>query len=187
MVILNEGHLGRFLAAASGHRLYALFALAAGSGMRQGEILGLQWEDLDLERGAVTVRRSLAQVNGKFIPKELKSKAGRRTIKLPPFAVDALREHRRKMLYEGNIKAPVFCTRTGDYIGKSNLIRQTFKPLLKKANATAAEEAAANGAEPDLLPGIRFHDLRHTPLPCFWRRGIRSRPCRTGWDIPTWS
>ena len=112
MVIWNDGQTKLFLAAARERRLFALFALALGSGMRQGEILGLQWTDIDFDRSTVTVRRSLAQIKGQFLLKEPKSKQSRRSIKLPAFALDALRQHRAEMLKEGNIAAPVFCTRT---------------------------------------------------------------------------
>jgi integrase len=163
MSILTEEQAKAFLAAAKGKRLHALFVLALGSGMRQGELLGLQWSDVDFERGTVAVRRSLAQVKGKFILKEPKSKQSRRTIKLPPFALDALRDHRAAMLKEGNIgAAAIFCTRTGQFIGKSNLIRQVFRPLLQAASTSAAEAAANDGTDPQVLPVIRFHDLRHT-------------------------
>jgi integrase len=148
MEILTEEQVKSFLAAAEGRRLYALFALALGSGMRQGELLGLHWPDIDLDKGIVTVRRSLAQIKGQFILKEPKSKSSRRTIRLPAFAVIALLNHHRLMLAEGqDVKAgAVFVTKTGHYIGKSNLIRQVFKPILEKAK----------------VPSVRFHDLRHT-------------------------
>jgi integrase len=119
--------------------------------MRQGELLGLRWEDVDFERGVVNVRKSLAQVKGKgeagdrFVLKEPKSKSSRRAIKLPAFALDALHEHHKAMVAEGNAQAAVYCTKTGNYIAKSNLIRWTFAPILKKAGFK-----------------LRFHDLRHS-------------------------
>jgi integrase len=148
MLILTEAEARALLKAAEDVRLYALFALALGSGMRQGELLGLQWPDLDFEKGTLSVKRSLAQVKGRLVLKEPKSKRSRRTIRLPPFVLDALAGHRKRMLAEGqNVKTgTVFVTKTGNYLGKSNLIRQVFKPLLKKAG----------------VPVIRFHDLRHT-------------------------
>jgi integrase len=160
--ILNEEQIKVFLNGAREKRLYSLFVLAIGSGMRQGEILGLEWSDIDFERGTVTVRRSLAQVKGKFILKEPKSKRSRRVIKLPAFVLDALHQHRQKMLIEENISKPVFCTKTGQYLGKSNLIRQVFKPIIKNANEKALGEAKKTQSSPTLLPDIRFHDLRHT-------------------------
>jgi integrase len=85
--------------------------------------------------------------------------------------VDALHEHRKAMVAEGNMAAPVFCTRTGNYIGKSNLTRQTFKPILKRVNERARKEASEKGTQPDLLPAIRFHDLRHTHATGLLARG----------------
>jgi integrase len=162
MLILTQEQARRFMAVAKGKRLFALFALALASGMRQGEILGLRWQDVDFDRGVVKVNRSLAQVKGEFVLKEPKSKQSRRAVKLPGFALGALRDHRAAMLKEGNVAAPVFCTRTGQYLAKSNLIRQVFKPLIRQANERAIGEAEESGAEPSLLPDVRFHDLRHT-------------------------
>src|SRR5262249_12075705 len=86
----------------------------------------------------------------------------RNAVALPAFALDALRQHRAAMLKEGNINAPVFCTRTGQYIAKSNLIRQVFKPMLDRANAAAVKQAQRLNGEPPPIPPIRFHDLRHS-------------------------
>ncbi len=62
-------------------RLYALFALALGTGVRQGELLGTRWDSIDLDRQQLTVRHSLAEVQATFILKEPKSKRSRRTVK----------------------------------------------------------------------------------------------------------
>jgi integrase len=159
---LNADQAKQFLAAARQYRLYALFALAIGTGMRQGELLGLQWPDIDFERGTITVKRSLAQLKKEFVLKEPKTKASRRTISLPPFVLAALRDHRKGMLAEGNIHATVFCTKTGTFIAKSNLIRQTFRSVIRRTNEAAKKEAEEKKTEPTILPEIRFHDLRHT-------------------------
>jgi integrase len=151
MAVLTEAQAAKFLDAAKEYRLYALFAMALGTGMRQGELLGLRWGDVDFERGVVQVRNSLAQLKGKgvgadkFVLKDPKSKTSRRAITLPVFALDALHGHRQAMVAEGNASAVVFCTKTGNYIAKSNLTRWTFAPILKKAGLK-----------------LRFHDLRHT-------------------------
>jgi integrase len=143
-------------------RLAALFQLALGSGMRQGEILALAWDAIDFDRGTVAVRRTLVQDKAQFVIKEPKSKNSRRTVRLPPFVLSAPHEHRKAMVREGNGAAPVFCTKTGNYLGKSNLIRQVFKPILRQANDRIRSEAEQNGTEPTPLPDVRFHDLRHT-------------------------
>jgi integrase len=163
MRVMTERQARRFLDAAKPHRHYALFALALGSGMRQGELLALTWADIDFDKGTVEVKRSLSQVNAEFIVKEPKSKAGRRTVLLPPFALAALRDHRQAALKAGQITSPVFCTRTGTFTSKNNFVRQVFRPLLAKANAADVMRAGAANAELDPIPvDVRFHDLRHT-------------------------
>jgi integrase len=156
---LTEEQVKKFLGKTRPHRLHALFALALGGGLRQGELLGLSWECLDIEKGTVTVKRSLAQTKQGFKLKQPKSQHGRRTIGLPPFVVEALKAHRERMREEGHAvegDATVFCTRNGTWIAKSNLTRYTFRPLLKKAE----------------LAVIRFHDLRHTHATGLLRRGM---------------
>lgn len=163
MLHLTERQAKLLLEAARPHRLYALFAVALGGGLRQGELLGLQWADVDFTAGTVKVGRSLAWVKGKPVLKEPKTKHSRRTIALPPFAVDALRSHRQAAQKAGLTAAPVFCTCTGTYIFKSNFVRRVFRPLVKKANQLDADRAAESKGQPDPLPaGLRFHDLRHT-------------------------
>jgi len=133
--------------AAAGHRLAALFALAIGTGAREGELLGLGREHIDLEAKTITIRRSLAPVKGGFVLKEPKSKRGVRVIELPRFCVDALREHLKRLLAEGQVSArTIFCTRTGHFISHSSFARQVHTPLLKRAG----------------VPYRKFHTFRHT-------------------------
>lgn len=163
MLFLTAAQAKSLLDAARGQRLFALFGLALGGGLRQGELLGLQWSGVDFAKGTVTVSRSLAQIGGEFVVKEPKSKASRRTVKLPASVTDALRVHRAAMLKEGHGSDTVFCTKTGNYIGKSNLIRQVFKPLVERSNVAERDMAKEAAREPDQIPaGLRFHDLRHT-------------------------
>jgi integrase len=128
-----------------------MFALALDGGLRQGELLALEWPDVDLEAGTVQVSRSLVESkkNGEssFRVKEPKSKAGRRIIFVAPETIATLREHQKHMLAEGNIGKPVFCSADGNYLFKSN-VRKTFRSLIKRAK----------------VPSIRFHDTRHTSV-----------------------
>ena len=85
----------QFLEAAKGHPLEALFVLALMTGMRRGELLALQWADLDGVRGIVQVRRTIARLpNRGFVVSEPKTTKSRRAIQLPELAVDALKRHR---------------------------------------------------------------------------------------------
>jgi integrase len=146
------------LLAAEGNRLEALFALAIGTGARQGELLGLHWEFVDWDAGAITIERSLSPVKGGFISKVPKSAHSRRTTDLPRFCVNALHEHRKRMLAEGrDVKlGPVFLTRTGNYIEKSNLICKVYVPLLAAAR----------------VPYRKFHTFRHTHVSELLSRGV---------------
>jgi len=141
------------LEAASGDRLEALYVLALNTGMRQGELLALKWDDVDLERGVLRVRRTLTHVDKAFVLGEPKTKKSRRTIRLTSGAVQALEEHLSRQLEEmermGSLYQPgglIFATEAGTIINPSNLRNRSFKPLLKRAG----------------LRPIRFHDLRHT-------------------------
>ena len=88
---------GAFLAAVEDDRLYALWLLAASTGMRRGELLGLQWPDVDLGRARVAVRRSLVTVGHKVIVSEPKTAKGRRSVALDPATVAGLKAwHKRQ-------------------------------------------------------------------------------------------
>jgi integrase len=100
------------LAASAGHRLGALIVLAVFTGLRQGELFALQWPDIDFDAGALSVRYSLEEVNGRLSLKEPKSGKTRR-VELPPLAVNALWDHRARMLAEGHLAGPVFCDTHG--------------------------------------------------------------------------
>lgn len=145
---LDQEQAVRLLTHAAEDRHHALYVLALDSGMRQGELFGLTWPDIDFGAGSVQVQRSLEEIQGHLRLKETKTGKGRRRIDLTPFTRDALHEHRKRMLAEGrDVKAgAVFCDTEGKWLRKSNFQRRSFKPLLR-------------GAE---LPDIRFHDLRHT-------------------------
>jgi integrase len=147
MQSLTPDQAGLFIQQAASDRLYALYVLAITGGLRQGEMFGLKRDDIDLDAGTVTVRRTLVHSKGQFIENAPKSKSGNRTISLPTIAVDALRDHYRRMLAEGNAGSEyVFCAHTGGPLWRTNVRRNSLKPILKAAG----------------LPDIRFHDLRHS-------------------------
>jgi integrase len=150
---LDQDEARRLLEASRGDRLEALYVLALNTGMRQGELLALKWDDVDLERGVLRVRRTLTHSGKAFVLGEPKSKKSRRTIRLTGGAVQALKEHLSRQLEEmermGSLYQPgghIFATEAGTIINPSNLRNRSFKPLLKRAG----------------LRPIRFHDLRHT-------------------------
>jgi integrase len=155
------------LEAVKGDRLETLYVLAVTTGMRQGELLGLKWKDVDLETGTVQVRRTLSTRTGKGVtfspPKTAK---GRRSIKLPEVAKISLSKHRNVQLEKRTNLAGlwedsglVFTTRVGTPQGRQELVTRSFKPLLQKAG----------------LPDIRFHDLRHTCATLLLSKGVHAK------------
>jgi integrase len=96
---------------ATPYRYRALIALAAGTGLRWGEVVGLRWDAIDLAAGVVV--RVAEEVSGHVRLKPYpKSRAGRRTVPLPPFVVELLRHHERE--YPAGEKGLVFVARTGE-------------------------------------------------------------------------
>jgi integrase len=162
MRYMTQLQVRRFLTVAQGQQLYPLFVTAVGTGARQGELLALNWPDIDFEKGTLDIRRSLGWADKQPHLKEPKSKAGKRNLVLPPFVLTALRDHRAAALKAGHITAPVFCTRNATYLDKKNVIR-SFRNVVKKANTAAEKTAKEAGTEPEQIPvEVRFHDLRHT-------------------------
>jgi len=139
------------LKAVGGHPLEACFTLALTVGMRQGEVLGLHWDDVDLDQGHLNVRYSLQRIEGRQQLVEPKSDRSRRKLPLPAVAVNSLRRHRaqqnRERLRAGDEwqdTGLVFTARTGSPLHGPNVLR-SFRRLLKRKG----------------LPSMRFHDLRH--------------------------
>jgi len=135
-------------------RFEALYVIAVSAGLRQGELLGLRWEDVNLERKTLQVRRTLLgskKGNPVFgVPKTAK---GKRSVRLTDMAVQALQRHRELQIEERQRLDGlwqehdlVFTTQIGTPVNRHNLINRSFKPLLKRVG----------------LPEGRFHDLRHT-------------------------
>jgi integrase len=166
MVALSVDETHRLFEAAGGDRLEALYILAVHTGMRQGEILALRWQDLDMENAVVSVRRTLTRSGGKVAFGEPKTKKSRRSIRLTPQAVTAFRSHLERQLRDMGILGDryqdhglVFTTNTGAPINPSNLRQRSFAPLLKRAG----------------LPHMRFHDLRHTCATLLLSRGVHPK------------
>jgi integrase len=145
IAVLDPSRVGRFLDEVKKDRRYALYVMAVDTGMRQGELFGLQWPDIDFESGSLSVVRSLENIGDELRVKDVKTTASRRWIELSAFALSVLHEHRKRMLAEGHASGPVFCDTVGGHLRRSNFHRNSFKQLLRRAG----------------LPDIPFHALRH--------------------------
>ncbi|HEY4313603.1 MAG TPA: site-specific integrase [Pirellulales bacterium] len=157
---LSAEQVQTLLQTAEGDRLYALFVLAIGTGMRMGEIFALQWRNVDLKNARLHVRHTLMELKGKLTLTEPKTDKSRRRIDLPQSAVEALRAHRLKLIAQGFEESPwVFCNSTGGPLRRSHFHFDEFKPLLKRAK----------------LPDMRFHDLRHTSASLLLAAGVHPK------------
>jgi integrase len=96
----TRDQLDAFLHAAEGDRYHALYLAAAATGLRQGELLGLAWSDVDLDGGRITVAVQLQRVNGAYKRVPPKGDRPPRVIEVPGIVIDALRDHRASQLEE---------------------------------------------------------------------------------------
>jgi integrase len=142
----------RFLEAVQIDRLHALYVLAISTGMRAGELLALQWGDLDLKSGVVRIDHNLRRTEGKLQLSDTKSDSSRRSQPLPQIALEALLTHRtaqdqERLLMGSKWKQTgfVFTTTVGTPLDGCNLSNRFRKLLVARK-----------------LRVIRFHDLRHT-------------------------
>ena len=143
--VLSLPQAKAFLEAAKGDRLYALYYLALDTGMREGELFALQWENVDLERGVIRVVQTINTATGKMGPP--KTAKSRRRIDIGPQTRAVLAAHKERMAREGQRGAFVFPSTRGTALSPPNVRLRSFLPLQLKA---------------EIDPPIRFHDLRHT-------------------------
>jgi integrase len=143
-----------FLDGIRGHRLEALFTVAVVTGLRQGELLGLRWSDVDLSAGTLTVRHALQCVDGRLQLVETKTPRSRRTVPLPELALRALRTAQDGPI----VGTHLFTTPSGGPLYPNAVLREFY-----------AVTAAAG------LPRIRFHSLRHTAASLLLAQGTHPR------------
>jgi integrase len=93
--IIGENRIDELLAKMRGRALYCKLFVALFTGIRRGELLGMQWRDLDLDAKTMSIERALEETHGGVRIKLPKTAAGRRTISMPEIVIDALRDHRR--------------------------------------------------------------------------------------------
>lgn len=160
MQVWTDEQARRFLDAATGDRFQAAYVLALTTGMREGEILGLQWGDVDLAAGTLSVQRAVQEVRSRVVVGEPKSKKSRRLIALPELATAALKDQRERLLALGQTaSAWVFPNADGKASRPSVLAQRSFKRITKNAE----------------LPAIRFHDLRHTAATLLFAQGVHPK------------
>ena len=141
MKTLTADQLSAFFQEARDSGVFALYYIDLTTGLRRGELLGLKWSDIDLEKGDLRVQRQIGRIDGKIIEMPLKTKNAYRTLPLSADAISVLMQQRRKT---GNSEW-VFPSPTGGPMSPDSVLHMLHR-VLKRAG----------------LPKVRFHDLRHT-------------------------
>ena len=142
--ILNDSQLGTFMQAIEAEPMwYDFFYTEITTGLRLGEICGLQWNDLNEETGRLHVRRSVSRASGDGLQiGETKTETGKRTILLPPSTLHLLKERKKTAMTEWIFPSLL----QPEKPVSPHTAYHRLKLILKQAG----------------LPDIRFHDLRHT-------------------------
>lgn len=142
MQVLSPQELHRFLIQAQAEGYYELFLMDLCTGLRRGELMALQWDDLDFDTGVLTVKKQVYEVKGKLQLSIPKTRASVRRLVLPPGVVEVLREYRSRVDSRWLFPSPV----KEDAPISPGVVRKRLQIILQRAGCKK----------------IRFHDLRHT-------------------------
>lgn len=142
--VFEPAELQKILKCAAGTLHYCMLRTAASTGMRQGEVLGLDWTDV--RNGKVHVSRQLDTHQTPIGTRTTKTENSKRAIPLDDGMLAALEDHRKLLEGKGILKSHIFVSSKGEYIRPSNLTRRVWAPLLAEANVKYRT----------------FHVLRHT-------------------------
>lgn len=165
MKIWSPQDIDLFLKAAASNFFFVLFVLALDTGMRQGELFGLRWADIDFKNRKVTVERSLSEVRGVYALGQTKN-GKTRIIDISDTTVAALKEYKKQLTSAGRLNDELmFFNEAGSYLNKKNFDRHVWKKLLR--------EAAKSAPEGYKFTRIRFHDMRHTVATVLLEKGIQ--------------
>jgi integrase len=136
--ILSVDQIKKVFDTVKHHRYYPIYLIAVGCGLREGEILGLERRDVNLEEGILQVRQTVISIRGKLSIGEPKTDKAKRAVAIPGFVADVLKDHLKK-------DGLLFTTSSGKPVSPRNLLRH-FHLSLARAG----------------IPRVKFHSLRHS-------------------------
>jgi integrase len=171
---LTGAQVRRLLDACRGDRLEALFILAVATGLRQGELLGLAWEDIDFDGGYVHVRKELVRRDGRYHREEPKTERSKRVVPLALPVVAAMRAHRERTVKAGFVpvaSGPVFTNLDGGELSGSWLTHHFYGLLaeagiqripFKNLRTTFSSRLAEAGVSDVVIARLMGHARTHT-------------------------
>lgn len=167
MHVYDETQVRHLLNMAAGTRMEALLTLAVTTGMREGELLGLKWRAVNLDRRHLQVQTQLRRLRDKGLTiKDVKTGTSRRKIELSELAVDALRRHRVQQAAERLKMGEAW--HDHDLVFPNSVGNpMDAPPFLERGYARVIQQAG--------LPYIRFHDLRHTAATLLLLKGVHPK------------
>ncbi len=140
MQTISSEQLQAFPEEAKRSGVYEMYYIDLSTGLRRGELLGLKWEDIDMNQGIIRVRRQISRIDGKIVEAPLKTKNSYRAVTISPQAIEVLKAQKEKANDEY-----VFSSPNGGPISPDS-VNNMLKRVLERAG----------------IPKVRFHDLRHT-------------------------
>jgi integrase len=162
----DEEQLRTFLEAARETPYYTLFYTSLFTGLRRSELLGLRWEDVDLDLGGISVNRGLHQVGGKTFFRAPKSSKGRRQVALPPSVCLLLRQHcnseeaqRTQLGFPQMRRGDLVFARADGTPIPPDILTHAWRKLARKLG----------------FHGIRLHDARHTHATLLLKQGVHPK------------
>ncbi len=158
IVVMDEPELGALLNHRRSHWLYMPTLVAASSGLRRGEVLGLRWQDIDMAKSTLQVTQQVKKVRGAIVIEPPKTKRSRRTVRIPAAVVTELERHRREQL-EQRLK-----------IGLGGRPELVFTSLL--GAVLDPEQFSDAFTAKATKPGFTFHCLRHTHITLLLKSGV---------------
>ena len=165
-IALTKEELNQFLTLAKEHArpvLYAAWHTLAYTGLRKGELLGLEWSDIDLDNKVISVQHNLVMVNGKYRIQSPKTRKSIRKITIDDITASVLKSwklEQKKLFFKNGVKNSniVFSGSSGEYLDKSHF-RVSLKKFLKRYD----------------LPAITVHGLRHTHASLLFEAGVEPK------------
>lgn len=163
----DAGTLRTFLARSreAGDRLHPMWVLLATTGMRRGEVVGVRWKDVDLDKGRLRVVQTITQIRSAVAIGEPKTAQGRRSIALDDATVAVLREHRKSMLEERLLVGP-------DFSDEGLVFHEPDGSRLRPDSVSG--RFVRRVAQYD-LPRLTLHGLRHTWATLALEQGVHPR------------